>query len=305
MSPSRVSLHQLVACRQCQRQYDASGLAARARFHCRCGATLEVPRAAPREAAVVRCSSCGAPRPAGAARCTHCRAPFTGAEVERNTLCPSCLARIADRSRYCAACGLRIDPQEIAGAASERACPACAPERRLTSRPLAEPAGSFLECGGCGGVWLGNELFRELEGRAHREASALPAAAGKAAAAPVGRAPAAAAATAIVYRPCPVCSTRMHRRNYGERSGILLDVCARHGVWFDAHELERVLDWIRSGAADRARRLGVERLAEEARRARALRDAAPGPFELEPPRRGAGGWGFVRDLVEWLLGRVA
>ena len=39
----------------------------------------------------------------------------------------------------------------------------------------------------------------------------------------------------------------MHRRNYGRRSGVLVDTCRSHGIWFDPEELEAVLRWIRSG----------------------------------------------------------
>jgi Zn-finger nucleic acid-binding protein len=39
----------------------------------------------------------------------------------------------------------------------------------------------------------------------------------------------------------------MHRRNYGRRSGVIIDSCAKHGLWFDASELDELLLWVRRG----------------------------------------------------------
>jgi Zn-finger nucleic acid-binding protein len=36
----------------------------------------------------------------------------------------------------------------------------------------------------------------------------------------------------------------MSRRNFGERSGVIVDVCATHGVWFDAGELAKVVEFV-------------------------------------------------------------
>ena len=44
----------------------------------------------------------------------------------------------------------------------------------------------------------------------------------------------------------------MHRRNYGRKSGVIVDTCRNHGVWFDQGELARILRWLKSGGASRA-----------------------------------------------------
>ena len=33
----------------------------------------------------------------------------------------------------------------------------------------------------------------------------------------------------------------------GHHSGVTIDRCKPHGVWFDADELPRILDWVRHG----------------------------------------------------------
>jgi hypothetical protein len=39
----------------------------------------------------------------------------------------------------------------------------------------------------------------------------------------------------------------MNRRQYARGSGIIIDVCRKQGMWFDAEELAAVLDWISRG----------------------------------------------------------
>jgi len=36
----------------------------------------------------------------------------------------------------------------------------------------------------------------------------------------------------------------MHRRNFARRSGVVVDTCAKHGVWFDAEELPQLIRWV-------------------------------------------------------------
>jgi hypothetical protein len=39
----------------------------------------------------------------------------------------------------------------------------------------------------------------------------------------------------------------MARKNYGKRSGVIVDWCAAHGTWLDADELEQIASFIASG----------------------------------------------------------
>ena len=58
----------------------------------------------------------------------------------------------------------------------------------------------------------------------------------------------------------------MNRVNFGRRSGVVVDSCAKHGTWFDADELRRVVEFVRDGGLDRARAVEKEQLEEERRR---------------------------------------
>jgi len=90
--------------------------------------------------------------------------------------------------------------------------------------------------------------------------------------------------------------------NYGKQSGILLDRCPAHGLWFDGDELDAVLRWVR---------LGGERLAAE-RDAREVREKASlARFRVEPkaPEDAVhelqhGDDDFLGNLARWLGQRV-
>ena len=51
----------------------------------------------------------------------------------------------------------------------------------------------------------------------------------------------------IKYRKCPVCSSYMQRKNYGQRSGVIVDRCMEHGIWLDNGELIHLLEWKKAG----------------------------------------------------------
>ena len=94
----------LTACKECKRPYDVSGMTVGSRFHCVCGEVLEVPAIKARDAAVVRCHACGGPREGDAKSCRYCGADFTLHDQNLQTICPNCMTRVSDKSRYCHYC---------------------------------------------------------------------------------------------------------------------------------------------------------------------------------------------------------
>ena len=292
-------LRVLARCGSCSRQYDASSFAAGATLLCDCGARLEVPTPQRGEAPVVRCSACGASRGAASERCLFCESPFTNLERGRNTVCPACCARIADRARFCSACATPIDPRPAIARAPSPAgerdstppCPACRPPARLHSRVLPALAGALFECDHCSGLWLGRELFAELERRAQHEASSLPSARRVS-----------PRRQAVEYRRCAECGKRMHRKNYGGSSGIVVDLCGAHGLWFDADELDQALTWIRTGGLAAARRREAE-VQRDTERALAARQLAGGAVILPPRRESSLTW-YLQQLADWLADRL-
>jgi Zn-finger nucleic acid-binding protein len=266
----------IITCPQCRRQYDGTGQAAGTRYRCTCGAALEVPQPKPHEAAVVRCSSCGGPREAAAAACRYCGADFTLREQDLDAVCPRCQARVSGRASYCHSCGTPVQ-MRTAVSATELPCPGCTGGRKLVRRQLGETDAALFECEVCGGIWVEKEVFEVLADRARTntlpDLSLRPAAGTPGTAAP---------AQGPFYRSCAQCGARMNRHNWGQKSGVIVDVCKNHGVWFDLDELDRLLRWMRTGGA-----VHTERSAE-AERAAVRNLAISGALRNLEPRRSSG-----------------
>jgi Zn-finger nucleic acid-binding protein len=167
--------------------------------------------------------------------------------------CAGCFALNTTDAVHCVGCGqkLGLEPLDLPG---EHACPAC----QAPFRAFAGAAGRLSECTSCGGQFVEHALLEELlERRAlHRGVTrALPPRANP-------------LAQPVVYLKCPVCGTTMNRKNFGGKSGIVVDVCPRHGVWFDPGELPRVLDFVQAGGLELARQRAAEERAERQRNER-------------------------------------
>jgi Zn-finger nucleic acid-binding protein len=197
------------------------------------------------------------------------------------------MTRVSDRARFCHRCGTPVVPQGKAGEPTRHACPACGRGQRLTSRSLGEPAVAVLECPRCAGLWLDNAAFDLVRERAREQPAAEPQASA-ASTPPAG----------AHYRRCPHCEALMHRRNHGGKSGVLVDTCREHGLWFDRSELERVLAWIRGGgeraAAEQAQ--SDERHVGALGRLRYDREGRTGALEASRPER----TDFVTELLRYV-----
>ena len=243
----------LVACPHCNRQYDASQLAIDKQFRCHCGAVLTVHEPRGHDADVVCCAHCGAPRHEGALTCEYCGADFTLHERDLDTVCPHCFTRVSRHARFCHYCGKPIIPEMLAGQSSKLICPACGPPHTLTSRAWGDV--SALECQRCAGLWLFNPSFERLTAEAAAEAATAAIITAERiphqkARSPEAESPPPDASPALAgqrYRPCAVCGQLMVRQNFGHHSGVMIDRCKQHGLWFDADELPRILDWVRHG----------------------------------------------------------
>jgi Zn-finger nucleic acid-binding protein len=327
-------MRHLILCSRCHRQLDAGDRQAGERLRCACGQWLLVPALLSHDSAVVHCSACGAPREGSEAECRYCGSSFTVHELDIDTICPCCMARVSGGARFCSHCGSPILVGQAAAGATPLPCPACGPQRQLSSRRLGGEPVAVAECEVCAGLWVDTGTCQVLAARARLgqldSAVAAPAAGGTPAAdgrlavagtTAVGGTPgvgvgaagagaagtggAGAGASVRLYRPCAVCGALMNRQNYGRKSGVILDVCRAHGIWFDADELPRVLAWIRDGGEMRAGQLAAEEAQDQARRRR---------LEQESAREPIGGWGRAEidpepfhellDLVGEGLGRL-
>lgn len=147
---------------------------------------------------------------------------------------------------------------------------------------------SVHACGGCGGLFVGARawcMFLERPELALAIEQRLP----KRGAAP---------AALIPLVTCASCGAQMERGRFAASSRVVVDVCARHGVWLDEGELSRVADYARSTerAVDSVRSHPVVAALEDERLRRAALVAANPP---KPPRPL---WMALVPLVVFALG---
>jgi Zn-finger nucleic acid-binding protein len=193
------------------------------------------------------CHSCGAPIEEGARRCRFCDASVA------TLRCARCFHLSLPSARHCEACGCELGLEPI----PEKAALSC-PDCRLLLDAFAGENGRLYDCNRCGGQFVETALLRDLLERREACGGAVP------------RRPStrATTVTTVRYVPCPACSQLMGRKNFGGHSGVIIDVCREHGVWFDESELPRVLEFVeRGGLAEERRR----ELAELTRQRAALR----------------------------------
>jgi Zn-finger nucleic acid-binding protein len=117
------------------------------------------------------------------------------------------------------------------------------------------------ECTGCGGLWVDPASFERICAEREEQAFVLQASFPAPETPPASRPP-------QRYWPCPECRRLMNRQNFAHVSGVIVDVCKGHGVWFDQGELQRIVEFIRRGGMERARAREMEDLEAERERLR-------------------------------------
>lgn len=169
-------------------------------------------------------------------------------------------------SVHCSGCGAALGLSPL-GAPGDLACPDC----KITLEVFEGQSGKLRDCHQCGGQFVDHALLQELIERRETYGAAVPRRAKKWN--PL--------LGPIRYLPCPACRELMARKNFGGESGVIIDVCPPHGVWFDTGELPRILAFVESGGLARARR----RELEEVRKVRSARQeamGAPAPSAPDP-----------------------
>lgn len=209
--------------------------------------------------AVLRCPNCGALTAPGDGHCAFCHAALA------TQLCPRCARGCFVGFEHCPSCGAELVAAQAQGTLP---CPSC--HCTMGQFPLGDVTAN--RCGQCFGIWLGARDFDRVceEKEDHAAVLGAPALAPDAQA---RRQPA-----AIHYVPCPLCQKLMNRVNFAHCSGVIVDTCKLHGIWFDRYELHAIVTFIEDGGIDKSRSREREHLALERE---LLRD------ERESPMNGA------------------
>jgi Zn-finger nucleic acid-binding protein len=163
-------------------------------------------------------------------------------------------------------------------ACSHRKCPRCtgdapatlpSPTEDKPSELAARLLGETLldECGSCGGVWLQAAAFEKLIKSRDEQSTFLSGGGPHLELEAYSQRP--HTLERPRYLPCPDCGQLMNRKNFANTSGVIVDVCKAHGIWFDRDELGRIIQFVMKGGLDESRRRELERLEMKMREKRA------------------------------------
>jgi Zn-finger nucleic acid-binding protein len=93
----------------------------------------------------------------------------------------------------------------------------------------------------------------------------------------------------------------MNRKNFGGASGVIVDVCARHGTWFDAGELPQVLTFVKSGGLVRERAREQQRQREAQAHEREMAGVASPKLAFDSLTTGGEHSSFAKDLLAFVV----
>ena len=216
----------------------------------------------------LNCPNCGAGVASDSTQCEFCKSRL------KTMACPSCFGLMFVGSQFCGHCGAKAVQAAVTDSKDIGECPRC--RLRLDLLQISEVI--LDECKKCGGLWADVETFQNVCADREKQSAVL------------GfinkREIAAESLSKISYVPCPKCKQLMNRSNFARASGVIIDTCKQRGVWFDAEELPKIIEFIQKGGMEHARekeRIEIrdqrDRLREEQRKQATL-DAKWGTADL-------------------------
>ena len=203
----------------------------------------------------LNCPNCAAAVSSDKTQCAFCRSRL------KTVGCPSCLGLMFLGSKFCSHCGVKTASVEAMAGEKDGDCPRC----RIRLETLQIDTTHIRECMRCGGFWASVDTFERLCADKEQQSAVISF---------IGSEAHPHAHPAVIqYVPCPDCGELTNRSNFARSSGVIIDLCKQHGVWFDADELPKIIDFINGGGLSRARakeRIDIEdqrrRLRDEQRR---------------------------------------
>jgi Zn-finger nucleic acid-binding protein len=188
-------------------------------------------------------------------------------------------------SAFCGRCGAKAVPAEIVTDKNAGECPRC----NLPLHVLRIAEINIRDCEKCGGLWAGVQTFENLCANKEQQSSVLGFVSNqKHQIEQPGE---------ISYVPCPDCKNLMNRSNFARSSGVIIDLCKKHGVWFDADELPKIIEFINGGGLARAREMEKLQLQQQRQQLTEEQRNASAPH----PHLGADSWWDDED--QWGVGK--
>jgi Zn-finger nucleic acid-binding protein/predicted RNA-binding Zn-ribbon protein involved in translation (DUF1610 family) len=206
-------------------------------------------------AETLNCPMCGAPASTESVRCDHCGARLA------TVACPSCFGMMFVGEKFCSHCGALAARAETTEGGKE-SCPRCKTELKT----VLVGATRLQECSGCEGIWVDSDTLQQICNDREKQAAVL----GEPSTLPPH---AVVLEEKIRYLPCPVCGALMNRVNFAHCSNVIVDVCNRHGTWFDKDELRSIIEFIRAGGLEKAREKEIAELESQRHELKAAQTA--------------------------------
>ena len=237
------------------------------------------------EIEALNCPNCGAGVESNRSQCQFCKTRL------KTIACPKCFGLMFEGAKFCDHCGAVAAPivsmEEEAGN-----CPRC--RKPLKEMQIGET--NMQGCETCDGLWLDVDTFENICADREKQSAVL------------GfldkRTVREQMLTKINYVPCPVCGELMNRNNFARASGVIVDICKQHGVWLDADELPKIVEFIQKGGMELARQREKNEILDERRhlrdeqRQQAMQDRRFGLGDVFEKQDNSHIRSFVRTLFE-------
>jgi len=207
--------------------------------------------------------------------CGYCRSPIA------TIRCSRCFMMNVPDAHHCMCCGAELGLQPLSAVVSDAHCPRCA----IHLDGFQNEDGTILDCGHCGGQFVTADVLQAMIRR--HESAGMGTLRRYRAGNPL--------AEPLRYLRCPVCKDMMNRRNFGRLSGIVVDVCAKHGTWFDVGELPRILAFVGDGGLQRTAALMTDNA--ERRRSSAVEYGSAAAWPDFSDQRSAVSWQDMHEAA--------
>ncbi|MFZ1699682.1 MAG: zf-TFIIB domain-containing protein [Pyrinomonadaceae bacterium] len=198
----------------------------------------------------LNCPNCGAGVESDRTQCQFCKTRL------KTVGCPKCFGLMFVGSKFCGHCGAIAAPVDVSLDDSEYECPRC----RVDLEQLSIGETELRGCTKCDGLWLEIGTFETICADRESQSAVL----GFLEKRTVRSSP----LTKVSYVPCPDCGELMNRNNFAKASGVIVDLCKQHGVWFDADELPSIIEFIQKGGMDLAREREKNEIDQERKKLR-------------------------------------
>lgn len=205
--------------------------------------------------------------------------------------CRACFGTIFQGSNFCPLCGEKAFESQTIDEKNLGNCPRC----KIKLKLLQIEDLAICECEKCEGIWLNVETFEEICSNHEKQAAVLK----KFDEIFTHKKP-----LQVQYVPCPECKNLMNRSNFARVSGIVIDSCKQHGIWFDAEELPRIIEFIRKGGLDHARtkeKLQIQSEKEQLRFEKFKQSVEQHRHSNTETRWNSGNSTIVREFINFLF----